>query len=224
MATDPRRFDQIEKVVRDNGRQLNDAQSTFLARLAAHTHSIYAAISHSHAESDVTSLVTDLAGKALGSHTHPPTDITSATLHEARYEQTTFQTITNATDTKLAFNNAVTTCADVTASGTGNTDFALGRAGLWRCSAGLRFVTGTTGERDLFMATGTTIGTLANRIVAASDGAVGGAAGTLSVSTDIRVTAGTSVFAGTFQNNGGSLATEVAFGHIVHIALTWLRP
>jgi hypothetical protein len=74
------------------------------------------------------------------------------------------------------------------------------------------------------MGTGTTIGTLANRFVGASDGAVGGAAGTLSVSTDIRVTAGTSVFVGTFQNNGGPLATEVGFGHTVHFAATWLRP
>jgi hypothetical protein len=66
MATDPRRFDQIEKVVRDNGRQLNDAQSTILARLAAHAHSGYAASVHTHVESDVTSLVTDLSNKPLG--------------------------------------------------------------------------------------------------------------------------------------------------------------
>ncbi|HEX5345966.1 MAG TPA: hypothetical protein VFW64_02520 [Pseudonocardiaceae bacterium] len=38
MALDPRRFDQIEKVVRDNGRALNDTQSTILARLSSHTH------------------------------------------------------------------------------------------------------------------------------------------------------------------------------------------
>ena len=66
MALDPRRFDQIEKVVRDNGRALNDTQSTILARLAAHTHSAYAATSHTHAESDVTSLVTDLSNKPAG--------------------------------------------------------------------------------------------------------------------------------------------------------------
>ena len=67
MATDPRRFDQIEKVVRDNGRALNDAQSTILARLAA----------HKHVEADVTSLVTDLSGKAASVHTHAESDVTS---------------------------------------------------------------------------------------------------------------------------------------------------
>jgi hypothetical protein len=223
MATDPRRFDQIEKVVRDNRRNLDDVQSTVLARLAAHTHAAYAALVHTHAESDVTSLVTDLAGKAASVHTHEPVDITAATLHEARYEQTTLQAIANATDTKLKMNTGVTTCSDVVASGTGNTDFALNRDGLWRCSASVRFAAGTTGERHLFMGTGTTIGTLANRFIGATSfGSTLGIA--LAVSTDIRVTSGTSVFAGVFQTNGGSLNTDVGFGHSIHIALTWLRP
>lgn len=38
MATDPRRFDSIEKVVRDERRRLDDTASTVLARLSAHTH------------------------------------------------------------------------------------------------------------------------------------------------------------------------------------------
>jgi hypothetical protein len=202
MAVDPRRLDELAKVVSDERRHLNDVEGTLLSRLSAHTHAVYAALVH----------------------THPSTDITSATLHEARYEQTSAQSIANATDSKLAFNNPIYTCTDVTASGTNNTDFALGRAGLWRVSASMRLATGTTGERDLFLATGTTVGTLANRIAGAADGAIGGGAGTLSVSTEIRVTAGTSVFAGTFQNNGGPLSTDVGFGHTIHIALTWLRP
>jgi hypothetical protein len=53
MAVDPRRFDQIERVVKNTSRQLDDSTSTLAARLAA----------HKHAEADVTSLVTDLAGK-----------------------------------------------------------------------------------------------------------------------------------------------------------------
>jgi hypothetical protein len=40
--------------------------------------------SHVHAESDVTNLVGDLAGKAATSHTHAATDITSGTLNAAR--------------------------------------------------------------------------------------------------------------------------------------------
>jgi hypothetical protein len=233
MAADVRNFDTLTKTVADDRAHLNDVESTLLSRLSSHTHSYPMVVS------STASVTTPYTGQVIFNTTDnmlyrydgaawvaflATGGGTSATTHEARYEQTTFQSIANSTDTKLAFNTAVTTCSDVTASGTGNTDFALGRAGLWRVSAGLRYVTGTSGERDLFMATGTTIGTLANRFVGASDGAVGGAAGTLNVSTDIRVTAGTSVFAGTFQNNGGALATEVGFGHTVHIALTWLRP
>lgn len=37
----------------------------------------YAASSHTHAESDVTNLVSDLAGKAAASHTHAQSDVTS---------------------------------------------------------------------------------------------------------------------------------------------------
>jgi hypothetical protein len=233
MAVDPRRFDDLAKVVADERRHLNDVEGTVLSRLSSHTHktplvvSSTASVTNPYTGQIIFNTTDNMLYRYDGSSWVAFLATgggTSATTHEARYEQTTFQTIANATDTKLAFNNPVTTCSDVTASGTNNTDFLLNRGGWWRASASLRMVTGSTGERDLFMATGTTVGTLANRFVGASDGAVGGAAGTLSVSTDIRLAAATSVFAGTFQNNGGSLATEVGFGHTVHIALTWLRP
>jgi hypothetical protein len=233
MAVDPRRFDDLAKVVADERRHLNDVEGTVMSRFSSHTHKTPLVVS------STASVTNPYTGQVIFNTTDnmlyrydgaawvaflATGGGTSATTHEARYEQTTFQTIATGTDTKLAFNNPITTTNDVTASGTGNTDFLLNRAGLWRVSASLRYVVGTTGERDLFMATGTTIGTLANRFVGQSDGAVGGGAGTLSVSTDIRVAAGTSVFAGTFQNNGGGLATEVGFGHTVHIALSWQRP
>jgi lysophospholipase L1-like esterase len=38
-----------------------------------------AAVSHTHPESDITNLTTDLAGKAAASHTHPESDITNLT-------------------------------------------------------------------------------------------------------------------------------------------------
>jgi hypothetical protein len=232
MAVDPRRFDDLTKVVADERRHLDDVEGTVMARVSSHTH-LYPQIVTSTAS--VTSPTTGqivfnttdnmlyrydgatwVAFLATGGGT-------AATTHEARYEQTTLQAIANATDTKLQLNTSVTTCTDVVASGTGNTDFALNRAGVWRCSAGVRFATGTTGERDLFMGTGTTVGTLANRIVGTST--AGSTLGiTLSVSTDIRVISGTSVFAGVFQSNGGSLNTDVAFGHTIHAAFTWLRP
>lgn len=43
-----------------------------------------AASTHTHAQSDVTDLVTDLAGKAASSHTHAASDISSGTMAAAR--------------------------------------------------------------------------------------------------------------------------------------------
>lgn len=43
-----------------------------------------AAASHTHAQSDITNLVTDLAGKAASTHAHAGTDITSGTVAAAR--------------------------------------------------------------------------------------------------------------------------------------------
>lgn len=44
----------------------------------------YAAASHTHAQSDITNLVSDLAGKAASSHTHAAADIASGTIATAR--------------------------------------------------------------------------------------------------------------------------------------------
>lgn len=141
MATDPRRFDQIEKVVRDNGRQLNDAQSTLLARLAA----------HKHAESDVASLVTDLAGKAASVHTHDVTDITEAAFHEAAYTASGAQSIPTGTDTPLAFATGNYTSTDVTiGTSTGgsiaNAKFTINRGGLWIIEGGCRIGNSVAGK------------------------------------------------------------------------------
>lgn len=149
---------------------------------------------------------------------------TAATMHEARYHQTVAQSCANAADTKLNFNSAITTTNDVTASGTSNTDFLLNRGGVWIITTSMRWVSGTTGERHLFLSTGTVLGTLANRIGGSSSGNVGATPVSQSVATVIRVSAGTSVFAGCFQNNGGALNTDVAFGGSNHISLAWLRP
>jgi len=46
-----------------------------------------ASTSHTHAQSDITNLVTDLAGKASTSHTHSASDITSGSLALARIAQ-----------------------------------------------------------------------------------------------------------------------------------------
>lgn len=232
--SDVRRFDHIERVVRDERAELDDTTASVLMRIATHRHTpsgIEVVASTGTATNVYTGKVilntTDFllyrytgsaweAFLALGG-------TSAATRHEVRYEQTTIQSITNATDTKIQFHTASLTSDDVTASGTNNQDFLLNRGGLWRISAGLRLVAGTTGERHIFLGTGTVVGTLANRI---AGNTVPGStlAISLSVSTEYRVTASTSVFAGVFQSNGGSLNTDVGFGHTAHIALTWLRP
>lgn len=297
MASDPRRFDQIEKVVRDVRRAGEDSTATVLARLAAHTH---AAASHTHTESDVTSLVTDLSGKVplstattkgdllvatasgtivrhgVGSNnqclvadsaqadgmkwdyqslavvsstatiTSPYTGqvifnttdnmlyrytgsawvafaATGTTSHEARYQQTSGQSITNATDTKVQFPTAITTSSDVTASGTGNTDFSLSRLGLWLVTASVRYFAASAGERNLSLLTGTNVGTLSARFAIQST-FPGSAAGPVGLASVIRISSTTSVCVGTWQNNGSAVALETAWGATNHISLTWLRP
>lgn len=207
-----RRFDPIEKVVKDSRRQSLDAASTALARLGTHT----------HPESSIAGLITDLSGKSNVGHTHPPTDITSATLHEARYEQHSNQTFANVTDTKIQFDTAITTCSDVTASGTGNTDFTLVRAGLWRISAATAWLA-ATGTRYLALQTGSTID-VTQRFTQSALYSTGSRSLTCACSTDIRVAANTVICATGWQDSGGSSTTDTFWGGVTHIALTWLRP
>jgi len=150
---------------------------------------------------------------------------TAATRHEARYEQkASAQSIATSTDTKLKFEAAITTSNDVTASGTGNTDFLLNRAGVWLVTASIRYLGATAGERHIFLSTGTVLATLANRFAGDTSGNVGNNPVSLSVASVLRVGAGTSVFAGAWQSNGSSVSIDVGFGDSNHISLTWLRP
>lgn len=98
--SDARRFDQLERVVRDTRAKVDDTTATVLSRLSSHTHagggggvaSVTAANGTitiggtgtnptvavgTIAESQVTNLVSDLAGKAASSHTHAESDVTS---------------------------------------------------------------------------------------------------------------------------------------------------
>jgi hypothetical protein len=214
---DLRRFDVLEKVVRDNGRLIDDAVATILSRMRTQRGvPVVTATSQ---------IVAPFTGQLIVNTTDQMIHEYDGTQrHAARYEQTTLQTVANLTDSKVQFNTPVTTCDDVTPSGTGNQDFLLNRGGEWRLTASERFVAGTTGERHMFLSTGTVIATLANRIAGTTAPTAGTIAASLSVSTEIRVTAGTSVFVGLFQSNGGNLNTDVAFGHSNHFSLTWLRP
>jgi hypothetical protein len=150
---------------------------------------------------------------------------TAATMHESRYQQTVAQSCGTGVDTKLNFNSATYSCNDVTASGASNTDFALNRGGVWLITVSMRWLGNAGGgERHLFLSTGTVLGTLANRFAGSTSGNVGTGPVSQSVASILRVGAGTSVFAGGFQNCGAALNTDVAFGGSNHISLTWLRP
>lgn len=212
MAENARRLDQIEKVVADDNRRIDDVASTVLSRLASHTHT----------EAQVTSLVADLAGKAPLSHTHEPTDITAATLHEYRVVQNSSQTVSNSTDTKMTFNTVTINSADVTAAG--STDFTINRSGLWHIAASVRFAGAAGGgERHMTISTGTSLATLSNRLAGQSSGS-GTFPFSLNVSTVTRLTAASTIIIGLWQSSGGSLATDVGFGDSNHLVLTWLRP
>lgn len=233
MASDPRRFDAITKVVSDQRRQLDDIASTVLSRLSSHTHfgaSIPVVASTATITAPFTGQVifntTDnmlyrydgaawVAFAATGGGT-------AATTHEARYEQHTTQAFGTSTDTKIVWDTIITNTNDVVVSG-GST-CALGRAGLWRISAGVRYQGAAGGgERHIFLQTGTVFA-VANRIASSTAVNVGTVPCTVSTSTDFRAAAGSSVFAAGWQNSGGTLSTDIGFGGTNHISLTWLRP
>lgn len=150
---------------------------------------------------------------------------TGTTLHEARYEQrASGQSVTTSTDTKMKFEATNTSCADVTASGTNNTDFLLNRGGLWRVSAGSRYLGNAgSGERHIYIQTGTTF-VVGNRIAELALPNVGSAPSAVMCSTEVRLFANTSICVGLWQNAGGSTTLDTGFGGINHIALAWLRP
>lgn len=142
----------------------------------------------------------------------------------ARYEQRATQSIPNAADTKLNFPTAVHTNTDVVASGTGNTDFALQRAGFWLVTVGTRYLGNAGGgERHIFMQTGSAFA-VASRIGAIAVSNVGSAPVTVTASTVIKIAAATTIIIGAFQNCGVALSTDVAFGGTNHVTFTWLGP
>ncbi|MGH3834197.1 MAG: hypothetical protein ACRDSF_00615 [Pseudonocardiaceae bacterium] len=143
----------------------------------------------------------------------------SATRHEARYDQTSVQSIANVTEVRLQFHTATYTTNDVTASGTNNNSFLLNRAGVWSITSHLRLVVGTSGDRALWVNTGTSLAA-ANRLVTSS---VITTFAVLHVSTMSRLAAGTSVEIGYYQDSGAARNTDVSFG-ANHVSLTWLRP
>lgn len=72
------------KALLDDATAADQRTTLGLGSAATQASSAFAAASHTHAQSDVTNLVTDLAGKAPLSHTHAAGDITSGTMATAR--------------------------------------------------------------------------------------------------------------------------------------------
>lgn len=142
----------------------------------------------------------------------------------ARYEQRTTQSITNAADNKLKFETAVHTNTDVVASGTGNTDFALQRAGFWLVTVGLRYLGNAGGgERHIFAQTGSAFA-VASRVSGSALANVGSSPTTVTASSVFKIAAATTVIVGAFQNCGAALSTDVGFGGTNHVSFTWLGP
>jgi hypothetical protein len=160
----------------------------------------------------------------------PGTDITDALLNAlaplaARYEQkSSAQSISSSTDTKLKFETAVHTNTDVVASGTGNTDFALQRAGFWLVTTGIRYLGNAGGgERHIFPQTGSAFA-VANRIGGVTAVNVGSAPCTISTATVFKIAAVTTVIIGAWQNCGAALSVDTGFGGANHVSFTWLGP
>lgn len=158
-------------------------------------------------------------------------DLTDALLNAAvplgaRYEQRSAQpAIVSAVDTKARFETSVHTNSDVVPSGTGNTDFALQRVGLWLVTVAMRYLGNAGGgERHIFPQTGTTFN-VSNRIDQDAKTNVGSAPVTVTCATAFRITtAPTTIIVGLFQNSTNNITVDVGFGGTNHISLTWLGP
>jgi hypothetical protein len=196
-----------------------------LARLAAHTHAAYAATAHAHTESDVTSLVADLAGKAASVHTHEPTDITADTQHEAAYTAAGAQSIPTATDRPLAFATGNYTTADVsigtsTGGAIANAAFTLNRGGLWIVEGGVRIGNAVAGK-SYGIWLGPDGGSTRYRAQFVDSG--GTDAMEFSISICSRFSAGT-VLNLNFWHNEGVARSTVLLNGSNSIRFAWLRP
>ena len=150
---------------------------------------------------------------ALGGNTAP-------TSHEAYYYNGTAQSIPNVTDTQLAFpTNAYASASDDVTPNASFNAFTINRTGLWVISAGVRFVTGTAGERHIFLGLGNMLAV--NRL--AGESASSSVPTSLNVGTEARLTAGSAVLAGAYQSSGAARNTDI-FGLSVHMSLAWIRP
>lgn len=152
------------------------------------------------------------------------TDINECIPIGVRYEQRTAQSVSTSTDTKAKFDTPVEINSDVTVSGTGNTDFLLNRVGRWRADVATRYLGDSGGgERHVYVQTGSSFD-VTKRLTWDTDVNVGSSPCTVACSTSFRIAAATTVIVGLWQNSGHSVSTDIGFGGVIHIALTWEGP
>jgi hypothetical protein len=146
-------------------------------------------------------------------------------VHEVEYNQTAIQSIPNATDTPLNFDQAVTTSADVTrATATGgsiaNGKFTLNRAGLWTIGAGSRMQTASGASAGIWIGLDNSG---AFRLGGSMQNSGGAANVEASVSFTRRFGAATPLNVYAWQNSGSAKNTD-PFAGCIHFRAAWLRP
>ena len=175
-------------------------------------------LAHSHAESEITNLVTDLAGKASATHTHAQSDVTGLVTALAAKEATANKGVANGyagldAGTKVPTAQIPDLSATYAAVGSstfiGTTAHALNRASGAETIAGLTLTTPNVGA-----ATGTSLAVTG--AVTSSGGGIGyatGAGGTVTQATSKSTGVTLSKLCGTITMNAAALAaqTTVAF-------------
>jgi hypothetical protein len=140
----------------------------------------------------------------------------------ARYVHSTLVSVaTGGSGQKIPFQTATDPCAQISPSGTGNTDFVFNQAGVWNVTASCRFAANATvAERALFLAKSSDI--VNTRYAQANSGSA--IAFMASVSTQKRFAAGDSIAVGMFQATGVAINTDVGFAEAFHVSFNWEGP
>jgi hypothetical protein len=149
----------------------------------------------------------------------------STVSHEWAATQTIAQSIPTVTDRPLAFNNVVTTSADVTqgtstAGAIANGKITVNRAGIWSIEAGIRWSVAVSGSQyGIWISSDGGTSRYANQF--SNQGGV--AAFDQSCSIMSRFPSGSTFVVNAWQNSAGAVNTGILNGAI-YLRATWIRP
>jgi len=137
---------------------------------------------------------------------------------QARYQALVTQSIPNTTDTKINFPTATYTSGDFSIAG--NNTITCNRAGLISVHTSLRMgAGGGSGECFMFIGDGSN-----SAVRYALDSKFSTAPISITISDEIRVTAGQTLSTWMWQSGGGARSTDVGdAGGSNHLAVAWLR-